>query len=322
MKKRMLKLLAMLMALALLCGVMPFTASAADWPPADAVPLALDDVTWSDIPAWGETRYFVFTPSETSWYSFEFGLNPSSYCSGYLYDADGNPLAADESNVASKRIRSYLTAGATYYLMVRYTYLYEASVSMSVRLKIWPPPAYFSYTPSETASYIFAHDASINIITCYRADGQIYNLAGTHLRSDNHTRVIYYDLEAGETYYFNVNPEYGAGRIQTAEAYLNELLAQAKAISRLWLPTSVWKALQTAIANAEAVLNNPEATQNQIKTAIWALIEALNDMTPYNFAAGQGFNYRPGYIITLLTKYGLGDYGLIILLSYISQVPL
>lgn len=326
MKKRFAKLLAAFIALALLCGAAPLMACAAEWPwpPADAVTLVLDAAngTPASVPAGSNTQYFTYTSGKTAWYVFEVRHEPQKTI--MLYDADGNQLAAGNQPDTGKlsdgyyRMRGYLTAGETYYCKVTLSYLPNPSIPtpVGVRLMSWPPAAYYSYTPDETAAYIFAGTPA-----CYLADAQFHGVAARQLRSDNRGWISYYELVAGETYYFDVSPD--AGGIQTAASYLVETLAQAKKIGRLWLPSGYWNTLQTAIAEAQAVVNHSNATQRQIIAALYALAEAVDDATRYHADVGQGFNYRPGYIIALLTKYSWGDsYMPIILLAYLSKVPL
>ena len=207
--------LSVLLALLMLAGVIavaPITASAADWPPPDAVPIALNTETTVNITEGGQIQYFSFIPSESGTYYFESFVE--TFSNGYLYDAGGDSLQIHSGGPFF--IAYHLNAGETYY--------YGASM--------------YHRRPDLTGSYT----------------------------------VI----------------------LQTSDVCLVKWLAQAKAIKRLWIPTREWKALQTAIADAQSIVNNPNATHEQMDVSISALHEAIWDVEIMD-----NFIYRPGTFLEL-----------------------
>jgi len=143
MKKRMHKILAVLVALVMLCGAVPLTAHAEDWPPANAVPIVLETLSGAEEVESEEDWYFSFTPSETGMYLFLSFASPSfidSACN--LYTADGELLQTGNTGGGINSfsfIDCSLTAGETYYFGVHliratgcnlHVYLQESSVAV------------------------------------------------------------------------------------------------------------------------------------------------------------------------------------------------
>jgi len=68
-------------------------------------------------------------------------------------------------------------------------------------------------------------------------------------------------------------------KISVTKTALNAKLAQAKAIKKGNYTDASWKALQTAIANAQAVANSSTATQAQVDAQVTALQKAIDELT-------------------------------------------
>ena len=245
MKKRMHKFFAALVALVMLCGAVPLAAHAADWPPANAVPIALNDFTKVDIDVADAAGYFSFAPSKTELYSFGFAaLAVTSRAKISLHAADGEKLWPLDADYGMDRLDYQMTAGAVYYFEVK---IDDADATGKIS--------------------VFAHDQK--------------------------------------------TPE------ERQKMTLNAVLKEAKAAPRLWVPTGKWLALQKAITAAQAVADDPKATQAQINLQVNTLQQAISAAKPFD---GYGFFYRPGDFIKL-RQYQWDGYSEIAQVLYIIQLP-
>ncbi|MCD8015542.1 MAG: Ig-like domain-containing protein [Lachnospiraceae bacterium] len=95
---------------------------------ADAVTMTLGDSGTAVIANSGDYMYYKITPTESGTYTFYTLSDYDTY--GYLYDSNLNLLTSDDDSGTdcNFKITYDLTAGATYYLAVRYYSSYDVGV--------------------------------------------------------------------------------------------------------------------------------------------------------------------------------------------------
>lgn len=158
--KKLNKLVALLLAAAMVLGLMPAMAPHAH---ADGIvdypAIALDTVTAVDITEGGAKAYFTFTPEVTDLYHFYSMSLEGSYTDtyGHLYDADMNELAFNDDagypyvveGVMAPNfcISSVLEAGKTYVLAAR---LYSANNTGSFNVALTQGHEYESAVTKES----------------------------------------------------------------------------------------------------------------------------------------------------------------------------
>jgi len=159
----------------------------------------------------GETAYFSFTPVYSGEYEFTGKSDQDTY--GYLCDSRQYQLAYNDDGGEGLNfsIKYRLTAGATYYLGVRF---YSTSYSGSIPVVIAScgavgtnnlsvaggDTAYFSLTPSVSGSYAIYSDTGLDTCGCLYDSN--WNLLSTNDDSGYGLNFcISYSLTAGMTYY-------------------------------------------------------------------------------------------------------------------------
>ena len=241
----------MLVALVMICGAVPLTARAEEWPPANAAPIKMNDFTKVDITAADEPGYFSVKPSRTELHYFGFAaLCETPHTEGplhveySLHAADGEKLWPTDAEYDVDRLEIQLTAKQVYYLKVRMNHP-DAAGKISV------------FARSQT------------------------------------------DID------------------QQPKTPLDATIVEAKAAPRLWVPAIKWLALQKAITAAQAVADDPKATEEQRSAQNGTLKQAISAAKPVD---GCGFIYRPGDFIKLHQSQWDG-YSDIAQVLYIIQLP-
>ena len=178
-----------------------------------------------------DITYYSFTPEKTAVYSFSTTGDYDTY--GYLYDASFSQLTYnDDSDDGSNMCITYqCTAGTTYYIGLKFyssstsgtftfnvsagyeniasslsssnaqTYATAASANTSYTVELgYEWCAYYSFTPSEAANYLFsvAGDSEEYYLAVY--DSSWSRLSRTYGYDDSGITVTC-SLEAGATYY-------------------------------------------------------------------------------------------------------------------------
>ena len=188
------------------------------------IDIDVNDKVWVDIGTSYEVKRFRFVPTESGQYTFfaeSYGESVDSY--GTLLDAYGNEITSNDSSGYNGNfcITEYLTAGETYYIEakmwssltgsydfcvegVEYMYTGDYNIVRADRIT-----ESFKFVPEVSGIYVFyaynnyVYDSYIdNYATLLDADFG-------YLTSDDDTGVnnnfyIDYYLEAGQTYYLNV----------------------------------------------------------------------------------------------------------------------
>ncbi|MBP0726862.1 S8 family serine peptidase [Bacillus sp. RG28] len=203
----------------------------------------------------GEYRVYSFTPSSSGNYQLftgpygGFGGPNDTYLELYSNSSLTNMIASDDDSNGNtfSKIKTYLTAGTTYFLKVRH---YSSTGSLYTRLTVQvdvPPtqPIYsdspidvnvnaneyrtFSFTPTETGKYRFYTtpygdgDTSSDTFLELYSNSNLTNILAFDDDSNGQSfSEIFYELTAGTTYYIKFrgyNNNASLGRLEVNQTF-------------------------------------------------------------------------------------------------------